>query len=191
MTALPLRCACGAITGTFDAEPGCASRGVCYCSDCQAYGRWLGRDDVLNAHGGTEILQTWPARVRIDGEVSLLRLSAKGLHRWYAACCRVPLANSFGSPRMPFLGLAAQFVEDRSALEPLFGPAQGVQGRFAPGGCPPGVYPSASLGVIAGALSLLARGAWSGANTPHPVFGPAPRAVARVLTPEERAKLGG
>lgn len=190
MPTLTLRCACGAITGAFDAESRAASRGVCYCEDCQAYGRWLGRDDVLNAHGGTEILQTWPARVHIHGEVSLLRLSEKGLFRWYAGCCRVPLANSFGSPRMPFIGLAAQFIEDSSALEPIFGPAQGVQGRFAPGGCPPGVHPSASFGVIVGAASLLVRGAFSGAHSPHPCFNPAPRATARVLSAEERAALG-
>lgn len=190
MPDLALRCACGAVTGTFAAEPKVGARGVCYCDDCQAYARWLGREALLDAHGGTEVIQTWPARVRIDGEVSLLRLSQDGLHRWYAGCCRAALANSFGSPRAPFIGLIAHFIADRSPLDAVFGPAHGVQGRFAPGGCPPGVHPSADIGILTNAARLLLRGALAGAHHPHPFFGPQPRAVARVLTPQERAALG-
>lgn len=194
---LPLRCACGGVTGELDAavEPGTHSR--CYCRDCRAAARWLGRADLLDARGGVEVVQTWPARVRLTGGVDavrLLRLSPRGLHRWYAGCCRTPLANTFGPGRAPFLGVQVPFVapEARPALDGAFGVAHGVQGRFAPGGVPAGAHASASLPVVATTLGLLVRGAWAGAHRPHPFFAPdgTALATAEVLTPEERAATG-
>src|SRR5262245_8312426 len=141
-TELPLTCACGTWRATLSAPRGSGQRGTCYCDDCQAYARYLGRDDIVDAAGGTEVIQTWPAQMAItagESELRLLRLSAKGLHRWYASCCRAPIANTFGSARFPFMGLMARRVAEdrRGALTELYGPAIGVQGRFARGGCPP------------------------------------------------------
>lgn len=190
---LPLRCACGALHGQFAALPIPGARGVCYCDDCQAYARWLARAGLLDAHGGTEVVHTWPARVRIEGgALSLLRLSPKGLHRWYAGCCRTPVANSFGSPRAPFCGLLrVAIAADDAQLDALYGKAHGVQGRFAPGGVPPGAHASASFGVIVGAIGILARAAWAGGHAPTPFFTAdgAPVATATVLSAEDRARL--
>ena len=194
-TVLPLRCACGALRGQLDATPSPGVRGVCYCDDCQAYGRWLGRDDLLDEHGGSEVVPTWPARVRLDAPAStlgLMKLSEKGLHRWYATCCRAPLANTMGSPRLPFAGLLRRAIDaDDAQLDALFGPAHGVQGRYAIGGCPPGAYRSASPKIIAGALGLLVRGAFAGAHTPSPFFGADGKPVveALVLDPATRRTL--
>ena len=188
---LSLRCACGDLRGQLDATPSPGARGVCYCDDCQAYGRWLGRDDLLDPHGGTEVVQTWPARVRLDvaGSLALMKLSDKGLHRWYAACCRTPLANTMGSARMPFTGLLRCSIDtDDAQLEALYGPAHGVQGRFAVGGCPPGAHRSASLGIIVNAVSLLARGAWSRAHTPSPFFGADGNPVVEALVLDAEAR---
>lgn len=190
MTTFSLACACGSVTGSLDADPPVGTHGICYCDDCQAYARWLGRDDLLDPYGGTEVVQTWPARVRFEGaDVALVRLSPKGLFRWYAACCRTPLANSLGAPRLPFVGVVARCVVERDALTPTFGPPWGVQGRFAPGGCPPNAHASATIGVLATAAALLARGAWHGAHTPNSLLGREPRAPTTVLTAEERAAL--
>ncbi len=191
---LPLRCACGALRGHFDATSSPGTRGVCYCDDCQAYARWLGRDDLVNAHGGTEVVPTWPARVRLDaaGPLALMKLAEKGLHRWYAACCRTPLANTMGSARMPFTGLVRRAIDvDDARLDALCGPAQGIYGRYAIGGCPPGAYASASPGMLANALGLLVRGLITGAHRPSPFFGPdgAPIVAPMVLDPEARAAL--
>lgn len=192
---LPLRCACGVWRASFLASPEAGQHGTCYCDDCQAYARFLGRDDTLDAHGGTEVVQTWPARVIVEAGAEQLRrmqLSEKGLHRWFAGCCRAPIGNTFG-PRWPFVGLIAKRVEasHRPELEALFGPAIGVQGRFAPGGCPPGVLPSANLRVIGGAAVTLARGWRKGAHQPSPFYDPSghPRAEAEVLSPEARRAL--
>lgn len=194
-TVLPIRCACGALQGQFDATPTPGVRGICYCADCRAAARWLGRDDLLDAYGGTEVVPTWPARVRLDvagPPLALLKLSEGGLHRWYAACCRTPVANTMGKPRMPFTGLVRRAIDAEDAqLDAVFGPAKGIQGRFAVGGCPPGAHPSADLGTIAGAIGLLVRGALKGAHSPSPFFGADGRPVVEplVLDPAARSAL--
>jgi len=128
-----LACACGTWRGALAADSITGARGVCYCDDCQAYARFLGRDDTMNAAGGTEVIQTWPAQLTVTAganQLRLMRLTPKGLHRWYLACC-----------------------------------------RSASGGVPPGAHRTASLGVISGAASLLARGWWRGAHRPSLFFG--------------------
>ncbi|MBK6534353.1 MAG: hypothetical protein IPF99_33735 [Deltaproteobacteria bacterium] len=77
-------------------------------------------------------------------------------------------------------------------LDGLYGKAHGVHGRFAKGGCPPGVQPTASIGVIAGAVGIMARGLGAGGGSPTPFFdaGGRPVVEARVLTGEERTALG-
>ena len=192
---LLLRCACGALRGRFDATGGVGNRHLCYCDDCQAYARWLGRDDVMNARGGTDIIQTWPARVRLDvagPPLARMKLSEKGLNRWYAACCRTPVANTMSSARLPFTGLMRQVVDaDDAQINAIFGATHGIQGRYAIGGCPPDADASASFGVIARSVSTLARGAWSGAHQPSPFFGAdgQPSLPALVLDPEARRAL--
>lgn len=44
----PLRCRCGALQG-YVSHPEKASRGVCYCKDCQAFAHFLGTPgDILD-----------------------------------------------------------------------------------------------------------------------------------------------
>ena len=64
-TPIPLRCTCGDVRARLDHEPAAAQRVVCYCDDCQAFMRHLGREDGLDASGGTDILQVWPARMKL------------------------------------------------------------------------------------------------------------------------------
>ena len=47
-----------------DVAPSTVNHCFCYCDDCQAFAHFLGRaDDVLDAHGGTEITQMSQANV--------------------------------------------------------------------------------------------------------------------------------
>ena len=89
---LPLRCRCGRVRGVAsDVSPSGGFRFVCYCKDCQAFARFLERPDVLDPAGGTDIFQMPPARVRLSAgmdAVRCLRLSDKGVLRWYTDCCR-------------------------------------------------------------------------------------------------------
>ena len=99
---VPLACSCGAVRGVLrNANARNGSRLVCMCDDCQTYAHHLGRaGDILDAHGGTEVYQTYPARLGFtqgSEPVRCLRLSPKGLMRWHTGCCRTPIGNTFAS----------------------------------------------------------------------------------------------
>jgi len=83
---------------TFPRSPPSASSAT--AKDCQAFARLLERTDVLDPAGGTGIFQMPPARMQLttgaDG-LRCLRLSDKVL-RWYADCCRTPIANTAADP---------------------------------------------------------------------------------------------
>ena len=93
-----LQCRCGEVRGVVtDVSPNTVNRVVCYCDDCQAFLHHLGRADLLDAHGGSDIVQIAPASLSfVHGKERIvgLRLTPKGLYRWYASCCRTPLAVS-------------------------------------------------------------------------------------------------
>src|SRR5262249_25743113 len=62
-----LRCRCGEVHGWLSgAAPDRVNRVVCYCDDCQAFLHQLDRSDLLDAHGGTDIVQVAPAALRFD-----------------------------------------------------------------------------------------------------------------------------
>ncbi|MFN7131003.1 MAG: DUF6151 family protein [Myxococcales bacterium] len=195
MNRIPLRCRCGLLTGSVDVTDRTGLRVICYCDDCQAYAAALDRRDILDAFGGTDIWQTFPARVelRLGREhLRCLRLSDRGMYRWYAGCCRTPIGNSLASPGLPFIGLvhaimAHEEVSRDAALGP---PTVRVQGRFASGGPPPGALESVSLGVILRTVGLLVRGVLSRGNRPSPFFiHGAPVVEPRVLSAAERAAV--
>jgi len=63
-------------------SPSTVNRAVCYCDDCQAFLHHLGRADLLDAHGGIDIVQVAPARLSfVHGQERIvgLRLTSGGL----------------------------------------------------------------------------------------------------------------
>lgn len=129
-TTLRIRCTCGALQGeALDVAPAVGNHAVCYCDDCQAFAHFLGRaGEVLDANGGTEIFQMSPARVRFvagTDRLACMRLTDKGMRRWYAACCRTPIGNTMASRGMAFVGVLPFCFErpaDDPALERALGP---------------------------------------------------------------------
>lgn len=192
---IPLHCACGTVRGELDLGPG--GRVVCYCDDCQAWLRFLGREDLADAWGGTDVWQTTPRRVRVTAgadALRVLRLGPGGLTRCYASCCRTPTWNMLG-PRMPFLGLLAAFTDHAAAggtRDAQLGPPSFIQGRFAKGGCPPHAEPRAGAGIVLGSAWRILVAAFHGEHRPSPLWDEAgkERFSVQVLTPAERAALG-
>jgi hypothetical protein len=140
---LPIRCRCGTVRGAARAVS--ADRGnriVCYCDDCQAFAWFLERpEEILDEHGGSEIFQMSPARLEIDvgrDRLACMRLKPGGLLRWYADCCRTPIANSVAWVQVPFVGLIQDCVgdpADERSREDVLGPVRyRVMARFAVGG---------------------------------------------------------
>ena len=196
---LPLRCRCGRMRGVAnDVAPSTGFRFVCYCKDCQAFARFLELADVLDPAGGTDIFQLPPGRVKLTAgtdAMQCLRLSNKVL-RWYADCCRTPIANTAVGPHFPVVALVHSFMDheadSRSRDEVLGQPLCRIYEHSALGPLPPNAPGAPSPRVFAHRASKM-LGWWvRGLSRPNPFFDErtkAPRAVPRVLTPSERAAL--
>lgn len=118
-----IQCKCGIIRGHIH-DTGICNRVVCYCADCRAFAKFLGRsNEVLDAHGGTEIVQVAQPRLTFTQgkeHLAALRLSDKGMVRWYAACCKTPIGNTLLDPKISFIGLIHSSL-DRSKMDLDFG----------------------------------------------------------------------
>lgn len=170
------------------------------CDDCQAFARYLGRHEtVLDRNGGTDVYQTTPSQVTIaDGadRLACVRLSDKGLLRWYTSCCNTPVANTMASWRVPFASILHPFMDhqaDGHTRDEALGPIRArIHARFGHGELPADSQARASLGVILGALRFLAGGLIRGRHRPSPFFDAATRspiAQPTVLSREEREAL--
>ena len=107
MQDIAFSCRCGQTHWSTPATKN-VTRLICYCNDCQAFANHLGADHILESNGGSEIAQVSPRGVKISKgieNVGCLRLSPKGLMRWYAGCCDTPMANTLANPGVPFVGL--------------------------------------------------------------------------------------
>ncbi|HEX5418972.1 MAG TPA: DUF6151 family protein [Gammaproteobacteria bacterium] len=187
-----LGCRCGKVSGRVtEASPQAANRVVCYCDDCQAFLHRLGRADLLDAHGGTDVVQVAPACVVFDRgaeQIVGLRLTPKGLYRWYAACCNTPLGNTM-TPAIPFVGIVAQTFED---ADHSFGrPIGAILGKFALG-TPPTGSTGLNLPLLARAVRSILGWRLRGKAWPHPFFDRKSRRPIRpvtILTNDEREAL--
>jgi len=195
----PLRCRCGHVRGVASkVAPSAGFRIICYCQDCQAFARWLGRPDVLDGAGGTDIFQMPVGRMRLTAgtdAVRCLRLSGK-VFRWYTECCRTPIGNTAG-PRFPVVGLVHSFMshdaDGRSRDEVLGAPLCRIYERSAIGPLPPDAPPPPSLSLFVLRASRLLGWWLRGLGRPNPFFDDhsnAPLCAPRVLTPSERANSG-
>ena len=192
---LPLSCACGALQGeALCVAPNTGVRMLCYCDDCQAFARFLGRRGIVDEWGGTDVVQLAPARIRLNDVRGLrcLRLSPTGLYRFYCGECRTPLGNSLG-PRVPFISLFLPMMDgkgDARWREQHLGlPVGYVQTKFARNGLPR--RKTQVLRVIAKTVGLLGKWWLTGAGVPSPLFGRdrLPRADPQVLSVEQRTAL--
>ncbi len=126
MTQLELSCQCGRVRGIAGPiRPGKGTRVKCYCRDCQAFARYLGQADrTLDPCGGSDLCVLPPSRVTLtrgSEHLRCLKLTPKGIHRWYSACCLTPIANT-PSARLPFVGLNLGFVADAEQAKRSLGP---------------------------------------------------------------------
>lgn len=196
---IPLRCACRKLQGVaLEVSPSSGCRVVCYCDDCQAFARFLGFPGTTDKCGGTDIFQMAPSKVRLTSGADILscmRLSDKGMHRWYCGECKTPVGNTV-SARVPFVGLIHTIMDHESdgrSRDEVLGKTLGyVQTKHAVGTPPPSPHNSSLLRVMGRSARLLGKWWLTGAGSPSPFFQDktrAPRARPRILSPEERGAL--
>ena len=191
-----LRCRCGEVRALVTgASPRTVNRVVCYCDDCQAFAHQLGRADLLNSQGGSDIVQLAPASLAfLQGQHRIvgLRLAPKGLFRWYASCCNTPVGNTL-TPAIPFVGIVAQaFDHAAHRADDVFGPPTGaILGKYAIGE-PPAGSAGLNLPLLLRAIGKVLGWRLRGKAWPHPFFkkGKAePVYPLTVLSQEEREAL--
>lgn len=121
---LPIRCQCGHFRAVArDTSPKTANRVSCSCKFCQSYVRHLGRaEEILDDTGGTEVIQLRPSRIELlagQDRLGCLHLSETGARRFYARCCRTPIANTPARLRVPFVGIFAYAVDHEDLPRPF------------------------------------------------------------------------
>jgi hypothetical protein len=190
------RCRCGEIQGRVEgASPRTLNRVVCYCDGCQAFLHHLGRADLLDAHGGSDIVQAAPASVHFDrgaDRIVGVRLAPKGLYRWYGGCCKTPVGNTAG-PSLPFVGiLTGAFQGAPSRADDTFGkPIGAICGKYAIGKAPKDSTGS-NARLLARTIVMVLGWRLRGKSWPHPFFDRATRAPSHpviTLSPAERESL--
>jgi hypothetical protein len=122
----PLQCRCGKLQGVVS-HPEHAARGTCYCKDCQAFAHFLGKSaETLDEAGGTDVIAARPRDVTFTQGTDALvcmRLTERGLLRWYASCCNTPIGNTPPDMRVPYIGLVHDCLESPGhSLDTSFGP---------------------------------------------------------------------
>lgn len=193
MSDVKMRCACGKVRGTAEGvAPDAVNHCYCYCHDCRAFVHWLEQDALLDAWGGAHYVQLARARFRIDegrSELACLRLSPRGLHRFYAACCKTPIANAM--PRVPFASLTVGTLELEGPESALLPEADVVHPGSALRGPPRGSSGRHTLRALARPGRLMAGWLARGLGQPTPLFDRSERASVepRILTPAEREAL--
>lgn len=190
---IALRCSCGKLRGQVD-EGRVAARAVCYCKDCQAYGRFLATP-VLDPLGGTEVAATLPAAVRFDEgleHLACMSLGPKGIYRWYASCCRTPIGNTPRDPRTSYVGLVRACLDAPDAeLERRLGPLRcRVETQSAAGPVKTsGLGTAWAVGKIG---TMIVKARLGGGYRENPFFRPGtsePVKAPQVLSLEERKAL--
>lgn len=142
---LTYSCTCGKTTARLhNVSPRTGNLARCHCRDCQAFATWLqqqGGADILDENGGTELWQTLAWRVEfLEGKaehLKAMRLSPKGMIRWYAGCCHAPFGNTMGSRAMTFVGLPLSGF-DAKAIDTMGKFSASISAKTArPGSNPP------------------------------------------------------
>ena len=175
MSTINLKCQCGDVQGTAtELSPRSSNRVVCCCSDCQAFAAFLDPDaPALDSAGGTDIYQTSQSQIKIHAgqeNLRVMKLSPKGLLRFYTSCCKTPVGNAM-SGALPFFGIIHTFI-DVEDLDAALGEVQAYcQTQDAKGTVDhPKAHPKFPLALTARILSQILIWKLQGKHKPSAFF---------------------
>ena len=173
---IALRCSCGKlqgnVTGPFRKK---YSRAVCLCDDCQSYAQYLGKEKtILDENGGTEIIALYPDQIKLMqglDQLACMRLTDKGMYRWYSKCCNTAIANS-AAPKLPFAGVVHTCLAlTESEKTKIFGPVfERFFGKYGKGQLPPKTHQKASIKLIMTTIPFILKGVIQKKHLPNPFF---------------------
>lgn len=155
-----VECTCGEVQGSIENFPKhTPGRLVCYCNDCQKFLEKINRTDLLDECGGTEIIPVYPKDFKfIKGKDKLkcLRLTPKGLFRWYTSCCNTPFGNM--TPGFPWIGLLNVVFKNTNITQELGKVRSRVCGKYATKTPPKGTPTNMNLGSVFAVGPYLLKG---------------------------------
>lgn len=195
---ISVECDCGQVKGSVNPKNLKGYRAVCLCDDCQAYAHYLNRADTLDINGGTDIIPATPSSYKFTSgfeKLNCVRLSDKGMYRWYAECCKTPMGNAMVSPSMPYIGIPAHIFEKHNSkemIETTFGPiTERMQAQFAIGPLPKLAKKTVSAGFMFRVIKFILVAKIKGKGHPSPFFSDkgVPLKSAKILSPSERDAL--
>jgi len=176
-------------------SPNTVNRVICDCDDCQAFLHQLDRADLLDAQGGSDIIQIAPAslsfvagRERIVG----LRLTPRGLLQMV---CKLLQDAPWQHARSGYSiggGPGTGIQVETQKPDDLCGPPIGrIFGKYAIDGVP---ERSTRLNpwLVARVMRMVLGWRMGGQTWPHPLFdraGRAPNFPVTTLSPQERKAL--
>ncbi len=79
---------------------------------------------MLDENGGSNIFQMNPANFEITTgmeHVACMKVTKEGPLRWFAACCKTPLGNTFPRGGVPFLGVLPICLGHKGTSETVVG----------------------------------------------------------------------
>jgi hypothetical protein len=170
-----IQCECGKFSAQLQAFPNnTPGRLVCYCDDCQSYLHHIGRADLLDSNGGTEVIPAYPADVKIlsgKEHVKCVRLSSKGMFRFYASCCNTPIGNTRAND--PWIGLHRRIYTSHNGdkLDQTFKSIHArIMGRFAKGTPPEGTPATFNLKAFTSVMPFILKGKFKKLYKNSPFF---------------------
>jgi Family of unknown function (DUF6151) len=197
-TDIDVRCRCGTLRGkALGVSTETGSRAICYCRDCQAFARFLGTPGILDAQGGSEVFQLTHSQLRIDSgsdKLACVRLSERGLLRFYTGCCRTPIGNTMARARAPLFVIVRPLMQpgEGRTLDQVLGPVGlYLQAKSATG--PVQLDPAAPSAFRAGtrlAVNIV-KGLLLGKHKPSVFFDSDGKQLLtpEILTPERHQSL--
>lgn len=169
-----IQCDCGTLQAELTAFPhNSPGRLMCYCADCQAYLNRLGRAELLDDWGGSEVIPVYPSEFRIISGADKLccnRLSARGLNRWSASCCNAPIVNTPAG--FPWAGIlrSAYDASDPAALDRMGKVRSRIMGKDAKPDAPFRISDKIGFADMLVVLPFIVKGKLLGKHKPSPFF---------------------
>ncbi len=172
-----LECSCGTVKGKLDVVPKSFFHVHCLCCDCQSFASHLNnKDKILDEHGGTELLQTYPSLMEIsEGQdrIGCVQLRGKGLYRWHTTCCNMPLANTMNSASVPFVGVPVKlmkFANEQEKMDVLGPVTMKAFGKYAIGEMPKDAHARFPLSYMPKIIGFMIKGMFKKRHRPSPFF---------------------
>jgi hypothetical protein len=172
-----LECLCGTVKGKLNVVPGSFFHVHCLCCDCQNFASHLNNEEkILDEHGGSELFQTYPTFMEVTegkDKIGCMQLRDKGLYRWHTTCCNMPLANTMGSSKIPFIGVSVKlmkFSSEQKKMEALGPVTMKAFGKYSVGEMPKDAHPKFPISYMPKILGFMLKGMFNKMNNPSPFF---------------------